>query len=408
MTKSPPPLWTKEGRQDPPAWYRYMREHEPVTYHEEIDAYGLFRYEDIRQVFLDDVNWSVERRFDSLPEDQRDLHLLANTLNGIDPPEHKRVRTLAMPSVAPNQIAKLEPMVQEICAELLDALVPRGRFDFANEFAHPFVQMVINSVVGIPREDYLLSKGISDRMEKCSARFVGGPFSDPDELRKINQEYRDYFAPIIEARRHCDHGDVMSKLVQAEQEGDRLSTEELFKMAMIFNRGGADTTMTGITQMLRLMIEYPDQYQKVREDRSLAASAVDECLRFYPPSHSMSRVATHDVTIDGMTIPAGKTVLLWLPSGNRDPAAFPDPERFDVTRRPNRHLSLGLGIHVCIGMHLARLEMRVALEQWMDRVESFERAETGPIPWNQNTLIAVVPLSFPVNVTPAVEPALSH
>jgi cytochrome P450 len=266
--------------------------------------------------------------------------------------------------------------------------------------------MVINSVVGIPREDYQLSKSISDRMEKCSARFVGGPFSNPEELRRINQEYRDYFAPIIEARRCRDLNDVMSKLVQAEQEGDRLSTDELFKMAMIFNRGGADTTMTGITHMLRLMIEYPDQYRRVQEDRSLLASAVDECLRFYPPSHSMSRVAVRDMTVDGLVIPAGKTVLLWLPSANRDPEAFPDPDRFDVARKPNRHLSLGLGIHVCIGMHLARLEMRVALEQWMEKVGAFERTESGPIQWNQNTLIAVVPLSFPVRVTP--QPAMTH
>lgn len=392
------PPWTRKGRENPVPWYNHMREHHPVVYHDEITAYGVFRYSDAKAVFADNENWSVQRRFDALPEDQRGLHILANTLNGVDPPDHARLRNLAMPAVAPAQIDKHANMVRDTAARLFDQLLPKGQFDFANEFAHPMVQMVINTVMGIPPEDYHLSKDLSDRQEACGGRYTGGTFSDPEGLRKVNQEYRDYFQPIIEARRHHDHGDVMSKLVQAEIQGDRLSSEELFKMAMIFNRGGADTTMTGLTHMIRALMEFPEQCQRIRADPGLIPTAVEETLRFYPPSHSMSRVAVNDVEIDGVLIPKGATVLLWLPAANRDPAVFNNPDSFDVARKPNGHLSLGHGIHMCIGMHLARLEMRVVLEQWLERVADFQRTEQGPIEFSQNSLVTIVPQSFPVRV----------
>jgi cytochrome P450 len=375
-----------------------MREHHPVVYHEAVNAFGVFSYEDVQRIFLDNENWSVKRRFDKLPEDQRNLHILANTVNGIDPPDHARLRMLAQPALSPRQVRELEPMVRRITAELLDEALPKGRFDLIQDLAHRLPQMVINAILGVPPEDYRLAKDLSDRMEAATGRYTGAPFTDPDALRQINREYREYFAPNIAERRGRDFGDVMSKLVRAEEAGDRLSNEELFKMAMIINRGGSETTMTGIAHMIRVMIEDPEQYRRVQEDRSLIPTAVEEVLRYYPPSHSMSRVAVRDLEFGGLRIPAGATVLLWLPAANRDPESFPDPDRFDVGRTPNRHLSFGYGIHMCIGMHLARLEMQTVLEQWLDRVEAFGRAEEGPIEWSETSLVAVFPRRFPVVV----------
>jgi cytochrome P450 len=378
-----------------------MRENHPVVFHEELNAWGVFTFEYVRAIFRDDVNWSSAKRFEKLPDDQKNLHILANTVAGIDPPEHRRVRNLAQPSLGPKAARELRPRIAEISAALLDKALPRGTFDLIAEYAHPLPQMVINEILGIPIEDFELSKQLSDRMEAATGRYTGAPFTDVTELRRVNDEYRAYFAPIFEARRHEDKGDVMSMLVRAEQEGDRLSNEELFKMAMIINRGGSETTMTGIAQMIRAMMEFPDQYERVKADPALIPSAVEEALRYYPPSHSMSRVAVRDVEIGGQIIPQGATVLMWLPAANRDPAEFPDPDRFDVGRAPNPHLSLGFGIHKCIGLHLARMEMQVVLEQWIERVRSWHRAEDGPIDWSEVSLVAVFPRSYPVTVEAA-------
>lgn len=399
MTREPAPMWTREGRQDPVSWYRHMREHHPVAYHREVDAYGVFRHADVQSIFLDSENWSVKRRFDRLPEDQRDLHILANTVNGLDPPEHARLRALAQPAFTPRQIRNLGPMIQRITSELLDSALPKGRFDLISEVAHPLPQRVINEVLGVPPEDHKLAKALSDRMEAATGRYTGAPFTSPQDLRQVNQEYREYFAPIIARRRTRDFGDIMSKLVQAEEAGDKLSNEELYKMAMIVNRGGSETTMTGIAHMIRVMMEWPEEYERVRRDPDLISGAVEETLRYYPPSHSMSRVAVRDVEIGGVAIPKGATVLLWLPAANRDPEAFADPDRFDVSRTPNRHLSFGYGIHMCIGMHLARLEMQTLLAQWLERVNAFHRGEEGPIEWSETSLVAVFPRRLLIDVT---------
>jgi len=396
---APAPMWTKEGRQDSSAWYRHMLEHEPVTYHSEIKAYGVFDYELIRKIFLDPATWSSARRFDSTPPGQKKLHILADTVAATDPPEHSRLRMLAMPSVAPKQMGAIEPHLREVIDTLLSDAIDRGTFDLVAEFAHKLPQMIINNILGIPPEDYEMAKGLSDRMEAATGRYTGAPMTDVAELRQVNDEYRQYFEPLIAARRKVDTGDVLSKLVQAEQDGDRLSTEELFKMAMIFNRAGAETTMTGIVNMIRGFMEYPGQYKKLTESPNLVASAVDEVLRFYPPTQSMSRVATRDVEIGNVMVPEGATMLLWLPAANRDPKVFDDPEVFDIERSPNRHVSFGYGIHVCIGLHLARLEMEGVLKQWLKRVATFERAETGPIDWNEISLVTMFPRSFPISIT---------
>jgi cytochrome P450 len=391
-------MWTREGRNDPLTWYNYMRENEPVAWHGDVNAYGVFRYDDVRDAFLNHELWSNQRRFDRLPESQRALHINANTMNGLDPPEQSRMRLLAMPAFAPREIGKLRQRIADISAQLLDAALAKGTFDVVADYAHKLPQVVINEILGVPREDFGLAKGFADRMEAATGRYTGAAFTDPEELRAINREYREYFAPIIEARRARDHGDVMSVLVRAEEEGGRLNNEELVKLAMLINRGGAETTMTLITHMIRSMLLFPDQFDRVRADRSLIPSAVEETLRYFPPSHSMARVATRDVTVRGVSIPGGSMALLWMPSANHDSDAFPNPDVFDVGRTPNRHLSLGFGVHLCIGMHLARLEAQIALEHWLDRIKDFRRSDDTPVEWSQVSLVAVYPRSFPVTI----------
>lgn len=395
----PPPMWTKEGRNNPLAWYNHMRENEPVAWHSDVNAFGFFRYDDVRDAFLDHECWSNQRRFDGLPESQRALHINANTMNGLDPPEQSRIRLLAMPALSPKEIGKLRGRIAEISGQLLDAALSKGTFDVVADYAHKLPQIVINEILGVPPEDFAVAKGFSNRMEAATGRYTGAPFTDVEELRAVNREYREYFAPIIEARRARDFGDVMSMLVRAEEAGGRLNNEELVKLAMLINRGGAETTMTLITHMIRSMLLFPDQFDRVRADRSLIPSAVEETLRYFPPSHSMARVATRDVSVRDRHIKKGSMALLWMPAANHDPEVFPDPDVFDVGRTPNRHLSLGYGVHLCIGMHLARLEAQIALEHWLDRVRDFRRISDTPVEWSQVSLVAVYPRSFPVAIT---------
>ena len=383
-----------------------MLEHEPVAWHEELHAWGIFKHQDVTDAFRDEASWSAARRLDGIPPEE-ERYSSKHTLTGTDGPEHTRLSRLVTPGFHPKVIERLRPLADEVATGLLEEAVPKGTFDLMSEFADPLPQRMIAEVLGVPREDLSRFTDLSEGAQGAG-RYSGDTEESEEHRRRrhaAHDAYREYFAGLFEERRKAPRDDLLTALVQAEDGGDRLSAEEMMKMATLMFVAGQTTTRTLLSNMIIELARHPAEVRKLRERPELIPSAVEEVLRFHSPAISISRRAMTDMTVRGQTIPEGDMALLWLQGGNLDPDAFPEPERFDVERftreRPARHLAFAMGPHLCIGAPLARMEGEVALTRWLDATSDFELAEQGPLAWNDDSLIVVGVKHLPVSVTPA-------
>ena len=399
----PPPPWTPEGRQNPHPWFTHMLEHEPVAYHDDLGVWGIFKERDVTAVFRDEEHWSVAERIAGFAEEDRPYLNVADTVVGMDPPEHTRVRRVMNPAFFPRKLDNLRPRIDEIADDLLAQAIPKGTFDFVNDYAYPLPLTVIAEILGVPVEDRPLFQRLAEGMEGTQGAFVGDKSKrSPEEIaaaRKAVDEYRAYFEPIFEDRRQHPRDDMISTIVQAQTE-DKISRAELSKMAMLILGAGSSTTKTLITNCLIELMRHPEATAKLRENPDLIPSAIEEVLRFHSPAMSISRKATRDVEVRGKTIPKGAMTLLWLQGANLDPEVFPDALTFDIERSPNRHVGFAVGHHVCIGAPLARMEAEIALRHWLRATKDFKRADEGPYDIKDG-LVVVVTEHLPVTVTPA-------
>ena len=384
-----------------------MIEHEPVARLGEVSAWGIFRHDDIAAAFRDEKSWSVARRLDHIPPEE-ERYSPKHTLVGTDPPEHTRLRRLVNPGFHPRTIDRLRPLAEEVARELLEQAMPKGTFDLVGDYAYPLPLRMIADIVGVPREDLPRFRELSEAAGGGGGRYAGDLEESEEHRRRrhaAHDAYRTYFEGLFAQRREKPEDDLLTALVQAEDEGDRLSNEELMKMAILMFGAGHTTTQTLISNMIIELARHPAEVEKLRERPELIPSAVEEVLRFHSPAISIPRRATTDVTIRGKTVPEGDMALLWIQSGNLDPEAFPDPERFDVERfapgkKTSRNLAFAVGAHLCIGAPLARMEGEVALKYWLDATKDFELAEEGPLAWNERLVVVGVE-RLPVKVTPA-------
>ena len=383
-----------------------MLEHEPVARHDELGAWGIFKHQDVANAFRDEDSWSVARRLDGIPPEE-ERYSPKHTLVGTDRPEHTRLRRLVNPGFHPKVIDRLRSLADEVATELLEEAVPKGTFDLVSEFAYPLPQRMIADILGVPREDLSRFTELSEAAQGAG-RYAGDTVESEEHRRQrhaAHDDLRGYFAGLFEERRKEPQDDLLTALVEAEVGGDRLSAEEMMKMAMLIFVAGQTTTLTLLSNMIIELARHPAEVQKLRDRPELIPTAVEEVLRFHPPAISISRRAVTDVTVRGQTIPAGDFALLWLQAGNLDPDAFPEPERFDVERftkeRSARNLAFAVGPHMCVGAPLARMEAEVALTRWLDATSDFELAEQGPLAWNDESLIVVGVKHLQVTVTPA-------
>lgn len=286
----------------------------------------------------------------------------------IDPPDHLKFRKLLDPLFAPREVARLEDEVRRLTNELIDEFADAGEVELNEAFAVPLPCTIFLALLGLPQDD--LPKFL--RIKDDIIRPPGMATREADAIRRRTaQEIYDYFEPVIEARREEPRDDLITRLVQAEVEGHRLSTEDILDICFLFLIAGLDTVTATLTCSVAYLAEHPDHRRALVDDPSLIPGAVEELLRWETPVPGVARFCRHDTTLDGVDIPAGTRVTVLIGSANTDSAEFDDADTVDFRREGNRHLAFGGGIHRCLGSHLARLELRVALEELHRRIPDY-------------------------------------
>jgi len=286
-----------------------------------------------------------------------------------DPPRHTRFRRLVNKAFTARRIAELEPWIKTVSEQLLDRIVAGNTVDAVDAFTMPLPVQVIARMLGIPGDDQPAFKLWSDSM----IAFNGGDFT-PDERVKNGTDMMEYFGKIAARRREENGSDLISALVEADIEGERLEEWEILGFCILLLVAGNETTTNLMSNMLNIMVERPDVWRRMREDRSLVEGAIEETLRYESPVQLLIRIVTRDTEIAGRQIFQGQPVAVGFGAANRDPASFTDPETFSLDRDFSKHLGFGAGIHYCLGAPLARVESQVMLNGMLDRFSSIARA----------------------------------
>jgi len=369
--------WRPEVIADPYPVYRRLREEDPVHWSERLGAWIVTRYGDV-QLLLQDRRLSADRItpfLARLPDEVRaPLDDVGRILGAFmlfnDPPKHARLRALVGKALTPRAIAELEGQIRRIAERLLE----EPELDAITAFAVPLPLLVIAALLGLDPAEQGRLKRWSDEL----AALLGGVIHAENKLARAAAAVRDfaaYFEPILAERRARPRGgDLLGELLAAEEADERLTTEEVLGTLILVLGAGHETTTSLLGSGLWLLATHPDELARLRASPELVPSAVEEMLRYEGPTQNQGRVALERFELSGRTIRPGDPLFCMINAANRDPAQFPDPERFDVAREPNRHLSFGHGRHYCLGAPLARLEARIALEVLLARYSRIELA----------------------------------
>ncbi|HEX8693790.1 MAG TPA: cytochrome P450 [Longimicrobium sp.] len=386
-------LTSAEVRRDPYALYERLRSAAPVFHDPRSDRWMLLDYESVRRALTDHASFSSVA---APPASKPGQWFIFS-----DPPRHTRLRALVSRAFTPRSVAGLEPRIGEISRGLLDRVAGRGEMDLVAEFSAPLPMMVIAELLGAPATDWRRLRGWSDAVLALVLTLSGGAEAERavGAFAAAHAEMEAYLAELAEERRAAPRDDLLTRLVEAEVDGERLAEGEILGFFQLLLLAGHETTTNLISNAVLCLGEHPDQLERLRAAPGLLPAAVEEVLRYRSPVQAVFRVTTRDVAVHGRTIPAGKLVFAMIGSANRDPRQFADPGRFDVARDPNPHIAFGHGIHFCIGSPLARLEARVALAQLLERLPGLELA--GGAPWEPREAFHVHgPSRLPVRFQP--------
>jgi cytochrome P450 len=350
------------------AWFEQMRATQPVWLDKQSGAFHVFRYAEVEHIITD---------FGSFPSQG-----VCNSILGMDPPHHRTYRNLVASAFTPHTIERLKGRVAEITQALLETVQHKGEVDVVTELASPLPVTVIAELLGIPSTDRPLFKRWADGLlgqQLSDARLFQPDAQETQHLGLIHGQMHDYFIALLEERTRSPRDDLMSTLLQASTDDKQLSMEEVIEFCKLLLIAGHVTTTDLLSQTIRCFDEHPDALEQVRKQPDLLPGAIEEVLRFASPFWRLTRMTRTEVRLTDITIPAGTLVFAWLASANRDAEAFLDPERFDVTRTPNRHLAFGHGIHFCIGAPLARMEATIALPMILQQLPNMRVIREKPL-----------------------------
>ncbi len=337
--------------------------------------WAITRYDDIVRISKDPKRFINRKGFMIFPKDQFDEteQVPSHHVLNMDPPEHRDYRGTLSGLFTPRSTERWRPMVERVVDEIFDGIAGRDEIDFVTEVSAVMPIAVIATMLGIPPEDH-------ERFFRWTNQAIGP--TDPEyqegSVRETAFKAREanfqYFAEMVKTRRVEARDDIVSVLVDATVGDEPLPDFELLSFLFLLVVAGNETTRNAATGGYLALLEHPEQLEALRADRSLLRPAVEEVLRWTSPVVHMARTVTEDVEIRGVPIPAGDRVTMFYPSANRDEEAFEAPDEFRIDRWPNRHLAFGVGEHVCLGAHLARLELQVLLDRLVDRIDRAEVA----------------------------------
>ena len=367
---------------DPFPVYRALREHDPV--HRMSDgSYFLSRYDDCAAVYRDPATWSSDKTVDFRPNlgagPLYEHHTTSLVFN--DPPSHSRVRKLLAPAFTPRALMALQPRIEELVDRLLDRAADRGGMDLIADFAAAVPIQLVGDMLGVPEAERGPLRG-------WSLAILGAlePVLTAEQLERGNRavdEFKGYLRDLIDRRGRetsRDEGEILSKLTAESALGagaraeERLGELELLHNCIFILNAGHETTTNLIGNGVDLLLRHPGALRDLRADQGLIAGAVEEFLRLESSNQLGNRRAARDTELGGVPMSAGAYVHIGIGAANRDPAQFPEPDRLDLRRHPNRHLAFGSGIHACAGMWLARMEGQVAIGRLVQRFATIERA----------------------------------
>jgi cytochrome P450 len=345
---------TPEFQRDMYEIYRRLRDEQPVFVG--ASSYALSRFDDVWRAVND---WET---FSSLVAEAESL---LPQMIYFDPPRHTAMRALVSRAFTPKRIAEVEALVRSTARSLIDQIAAAGGCDLQHEFAAVLPSVVIAKMIGVEEEHI-------PQFRTWTESFL--EITGPEDYQEAATNIYGLFASLLASRRAAPRDDLMTALIDAEVDGQHLTDEELLGFCLLLILAGNDTTSSLIGSGTVLLAQHPDQRERLVADPSLWPNAIEEMNRLESPAQVLPRTTTRDVTLHGVTMPEGSRVMLIWGSANHDEREFPDPEQLDVTRRITRHLAFGHGIHYCLGSNLARLEARVAMEEWHKRFPRYSLA----------------------------------
>jgi cytochrome P450 len=369
-----------------PLWaFKALREHDPVHWQPEASPnrgfWAITRFHDIEEVLRDPRTFSSARGI-TLEEQTTEEVEARRSMIDMDPPRHTRLRKLVSKLFTRSAVAQYEPFVREQARIVLDHALPKTEFDFAAEISRELPIRVLARIMGVPDKDLPMcielgdamiaqadpeySRAVIDKEDTSEYRLL--PFRSPAAVELMH-----YGHGLAEERRREPREDLVTKLVQAEVEGERLSEREFDNFFCLLIVAGNETTRHAISHGMLALHAHPDQWERLRDDPGLMPLATEEILRWASPTMHFRRTVGQDLDLHGTRISEGDKIVVWFVSGNYDDEVFPEPDRFDVGREPNPHMAFGSGgPHVCLGAHLARLEVRVMFEELLPRLGDLE------------------------------------
>jgi pimeloyl-[acyl-carrier protein] synthase len=368
-----------------PLFHR-LRTEDPVHWDPFLHAWVVTRYKDVVTVLH---HHSAERT--PTPEQLTAIGLgslnpiaeiMVKQMLFLDAPAHTRLRGLASQAFTPQRVEVLRGHIREITNRLLDNVVAKGRMDVIADLAEPLPCIVTAEMLGVPVEDHQQLKLWSQDFAEMLGNFQHNPDRAPKILKSV-MAMADYFRSAMREQRSRPRGGLVSSLMNAQIDGDRLSEEEVIANCIVTMVGGQETTTNLIGNGVLALLRNPDQLQKLRSDLSLIPSAVEELLRYESPSQHTARLAPESTILGGKRIRERQAIIAVMAEGNRDPERFPDPDRLDLTRSDNRHLAFGWAAHFCFGAALARIEGQTAFELMLRRLPNWN-FEPAPLVWRTN------------------------
>jgi cytochrome P450 len=369
---------------DPYPVWKSLRDEAPLYFNEKYDFYAVSRYADVERGLVEWETYSSAKG-SVLELIKAGIELPPGMFIFEDPPDHDLHRGLLSRVFTPRRLAAIEPKVRDFAARKLDPLVGTGGFDFIADIGTEVPMRTIGMLLGIPEEH---QQDLRDKIDAGLRLEEGGAMPDPSLAQAGGSE--DYTA-YIDWRAQNPSDDLMTELMTAEftdRDGTTrtLTRDEILGYIGLLSGAGNETTTRLIGWAAKLLAEHPDQRRALVEDPGLIPAAIEECLRYEPPSPVQARAVTSDVEHHGRVVPAGSVMLLLNASANRDERQYPEPDRFDIHRKAQRHLSFGYGIHFCLGAHLARLEARVTFEEVLKRFPEWEVDQTNAVQARTSTV----------------------
>ncbi|KYC36942.1 cytochrome [Scytonema hofmannii PCC 7110] len=397
-------LFDSKFNANPYPTYHRLREEDPVHKYFVGGDWIVTRYADVKAVLksgcvrTDDRPKSIQERNKYLQDKEKNLNTLAYTTSRFlfytNPPDHTRLRALVGKGFSPVVVERMRPHIQEIVDELLDKIRHKGSMDIVADLASPLSVSVISKLLGIPKEAQQQLHQWANVLSRILDPLVS--LEEYQAMNKATEEIQEYLRTLIAEREKTPQEDLISNLIAAQEQNDRLSQKEILAVCTLLFAAGEETTGNTIGNGMLALLQHPHQMEQIKREPTMIQSAVEELIRYDSAVQMLTRIATDNLEIGNQTIKAGEKIVLCLGAANRDPAQFPEPDQLNIHRNPNHHVAFADSIHYCLGAALARVETQLAINTLMQQFPDLKLA-SNQLEWRHSIVLRglkALPVTF--------------